>query len=60
MARGSIAPPVRTRSKEELWASEAAIEIGRNSYAPPVELPAVSHDQDKKKANEFIDLHMAR
>jgi hypothetical protein len=59
MARGSIAPPLRPERKEEMWASEAAVEIGRNSYAPPVELPAVSYGEDKKGSG-LIHVQLAR
>ncbi|KAF2448458.1 hypothetical protein P171DRAFT_440832 [Karstenula rhodostoma CBS 690.94] len=54
----SITPPARTVQKE-MWASEAAVEMGRNSYAPPVELP-VDYGEDKKRGSAVIHVHMAR
>ncbi|KAK7189027.1 hypothetical protein DPSP01_004135 [Paraphaeosphaeria sporulosa] len=59
MARSSIVPPTRTVQKE-MWASEAAVEMGRNSYAPPVELPAASWGEDKKRGSALIHVHLAR
>lgn len=57
--RSSVALPRRTAHKE-MWGHEAAIEIGRNSYMPAVELPAQSWGEDKKRGSALIHVHMAR
>lgn len=58
-ARGSIAPWRRVTPAKEVWAHEAAIEIGRNSYMPPVELPAQTWAGDKKDT-EIVEVHIRR
>lgn len=58
--RGSIAVSRRVVPAKEVWAHEAAFEIGRNSYAPPVELPAGRWGEDEKRGSGLIRVHMAR
>jgi len=58
-SQSAVVPPNRTLQKE-MWAHEVAVEIGRNSYAPPVELPAHDIGSDKKRMSSLIHVHMAR
>ncbi|KAF1969647.1 hypothetical protein BU23DRAFT_652348 [Bimuria novae-zelandiae CBS 107.79] len=62
-ARGSMVAP-RTVAVKEVWAHEAAVEMGRNSYAPPVELPDNSWngegEKGEKDGSAFIRVHMTR
>lgn len=62
-ARGSIVPPQQVVQKE-MWASEAAIEIGRNSLsAERVELPANDLPKEDGKlhgGSALIQAHMTR